>query len=141
MGFSSSDAGVMEVQCSSGYIKRTTARQRLWSGNSRSKRVGCRTKVVRHTCKWERVCPPQRNGQVDGIQLLVPSVFWSFGPRGCISTGIVWLCIPCRLHPTKRSILYGVSTVENHCHEDSTNCLVWVETHNWVIGKDLFLTI
>ena len=61
--------------------------------------------------KWERVCPSQRNGQVDGIWLLVPSVLWSFEPQGCISTVVVWPCIPCRLHPTERATSYRVSTV------------------------------
>jgi hypothetical protein len=40
---------VMEVQCSSVYNTRTTERERLWSGNLRSKRVGCLIEVFRPT--------------------------------------------------------------------------------------------
>jgi hypothetical protein len=44
-----SHAGVMEVQYSSSYITRTSTMQKLKSGNSRSKRVGCCTEVFRPT--------------------------------------------------------------------------------------------
>ena len=62
-------------------------------------------------CKRERFCPSRRNGQLDGIRLLVPSVLWSFWPWGCIPARVMWPCIPCRMHPIQRATLYGLSTV------------------------------